>query len=169
MNTIKQLEEALLPVLEMTQIKPDDYLIVSGAAEFLAGLSTRFGDVDVIINNETFRRLKREMYCYSTRDFAGKQCRVIRIGHVDLIEHTGDWFNVPRNSFIQYPIMDDEHLVKWRIEIGRPKDQLRAWQMIHQLDPNYPVQVDLIPRRTEYAGDRSETLKNFTSQLMELV
>lgn len=164
MNTLEQLEKLLPPVLQMTGIKEDEYLIVSGAAEFLAGLGTRFGDVDILISPKTFKRLRGEMFQYAIRDFAGKPTRVIRVGYVDLIEHTGDWFNVPRNPNVQYPIMDDEHLVKWRIEIGRHKDQLRAWQLIHQLRTR-PSSVD---EKTSNENSFNEAFTEFSNMLMAM-
>ena len=37
MNTHKQLNETLLPSLELTGIKNDEYLIVGSAGEFIGG------------------------------------------------------------------------------------------------------------------------------------
>lgn len=165
MNTFQELNTLLPAVLDLASIGDHEYLIVSGAAEYLAGLGNRFGDVDIIIGPHTFNRLLKDMFQFEMKDFAGKPCRVIRVGLVDIIEcEELSWFLAPRNKNITYPILDNEHLIKWRIAIGRDKDQLRAWQMIHQLSPRPSLPDEKVSEVKSF----NQMLTGFTHTLMEM-
>lgn len=169
MNTFQEINTTLPAVLDLTSLGDHEYLVVSGAAEFLAGLGTRFGDIDIIVDPNTFKRLCGNMFQYEIKDFAGKECRIIRIGLVDIIECKDlDWFLAPRNKGVCFPILDDEHLIKWRIAIGRDKDQVRAWQMIHKFTPNSLQQIGMLEQRTPIHGDFHQVLHGFTNTLMEM-
>ena len=167
MNTLKEINTVLQAVLDMTEIARDEYLIVSSAAEYIAGLATRFGDIDIVVTKKTFTRLQKNMFQSTTKDFAGQKTRVIRIGMVDIIElEEEEWLKAPRNQHAIYPILSDVYLIKWRIRIGREKDQLRAWQMIHKLTPKSLQQIDLEPRVIPGAVD--QILFGLSNKLMEL-
>ena len=167
MNTLKEINTVLQSVLDMTEIARDEYLIVSSAAEYIAGLGTRFGDIDIVVTKKTFTRLQKNMFHWTTKDFAGQKIRVIRIGMVDIIELEDEkWLKAPRNQHAIYPILSDVYLIKWRIHIGREKDQLRAWQMIHKLTPKSLQQIDLEPR--VIPGAVNQILFDLSNKLMEL-
>lgn len=129
MNTIEQLSKTLLPALEMTGIKQNEYLIVGSAGEFIAGFAKKFGDVDILVNPETFQRLVDNSFVWYHGDELETTVRIIRIGLLDIIEHHGEWLDKARSDAHNHPILTWNGMVDWRIYMGRPKDQLRAWQL----------------------------------------
>ena len=133
MNKLEQLNRALLPVLDLVKIKSTEYLIIGSAAEFISGFCKSFNDVDIIVSKDVFNRLIDDMFRYELITFAGKNVRRIRVGSVDIIEHYGDWLDRPKHLVTNLPVLGTEDLIEWRIETGRTKDQLRAWQIIHQI------------------------------------
>ena len=44
----------------------------------------------------------------------------------------GDWLEKEKDSTHAYPILSPNNPIEWRLFAGRPKDQLRAWQLIHK-------------------------------------
>lgn len=167
MNTLKEINTALQAVLDMAEITRDEYLIVGSAAEFIADLATRFGDIDIVVTKKTFTRLQKNMFQWTANNFAGQKSRVIRIGLVDIIElEEEEWLKAPRNQHVIYPILNDVYLIKWRISIGREKDQLRAWRMIHKLTTKPLQQIDLEPSMNP--GDVDQILLGLSNKLMEL-
>lgn len=133
MNTHKQLNETLLPSLELTGIKNDEYLIVGSAGEFIGGYVDKFGDVDILVGPETFQRLIDNNFVCVYGDELETPVRIVRIGHLDIIEHHGDWLKAEKDKTYNLPILKCYDLVEWRIQMGRPKDQLKAWQLIHTI------------------------------------
>lgn len=170
MNTLNQLKNTLIPILEMTNLTADDFLIVGSAAEYIAGLGVVFGDVDIYVSPETFKRLTDDNFEYKTKHETNVPTRVIRIGMVDIVEHKGEWLNKPRSLNSELPILDNQHLIKWRIWMGRDKDQLKAWQVIHTIltplqellfsDPPLAVLSSVLPT--------IKILNGYQQQLMDM-
>lgn len=133
MNTLGQLNKTLLPALELTGIRKGEYLIVGSAGEFIGGYVNKFGDVDILVNPETFQRLVDNNFVWYNADEMNTTVRIIRIGLLDIIEHHGDWLKAEKNSTYSLPVLKYYDLVEWRIQMGRPKDQLKAWQLIHTI------------------------------------
>ena len=133
MNKLEQLNRTLLPVLDLVKIESTEYLIVASAAEFISGFCKSFNDVDIIVSEDVFNRLIDDMFQYELITFAGKNVRRIRVGSVDIIEHYGDWLDRPKHLVLDLPVLNTTDLIEWRIQTGRIKDQLRAWQIIHQV------------------------------------
>lgn len=136
MNTIEQLKDTLTPILELTGIEKDEYLIIGSAAEFLAGLGVVFGDVDLYISPKTFKRLVGNHFQYEISHETDTPTKIIRIGMVDIIEHNEDWLEKERNTLVSLPILGNPNLIEWRICTGRQKDQLKAFQLCHRLYSN---------------------------------
>ena len=130
MNTLGQLNKTLLPALELTGIRKGEYLIVGSAGEFIGGYVNKFGDVDILVNPETFQRLVDNNFVWYSADEMNTTVRIIRIGLLDIIEHHGDWLKAEKDSTYSLPVLKYYDLVEWRIQMGRPKDQLKAWQFV---------------------------------------
>lgn len=132
MKTFKELSETLDPVLELTGIS--EYVMMGSAAEFMEDLALSFDDVDILVTTETFNRLKADGY----KVHLNVNRNIIRIGRVDIIEHEEKWikYGVKSSSYTHLNKID---LIEFRIESGREKDQLKAWQMCHQLLQPYYV------------------------------
>ena len=132
MKTLKELSDALDPVLELTGITK--YAMIGSAAEFMEDLALSFGDVDILVTTETFKKLKVDGFKSHLNSEVNRH--ISRIGHVDIIEHDEKWIKYGVGTS-NYPHLNKVDLIEFRIESGREKDQLKAWQMCHQLLQQY--------------------------------
>lgn len=129
--TCFKFEQELNPVISLVSLKPEDYLIIGGAAESMIGFVSCFNDIDIIVSPETFKKLIDLEYVVTNinKPIAN---RSITIGNVDIIEHLGDWIDENNKQMIgKYPVLKFHKMIEIRIAMGRDKDRLRAWELIH--------------------------------------
>ncbi len=170
MNTLEQFKQTLIPVLELTSISHDEYLIIGSAAEFYAGLGVVFGDVDIIVSEETFKKVIGLGLTYVIQHETSTPTRVIRVGLVDIIEHKGEWLNKPRREDLSFPILPNKELIEWRIWMGRPKDQLKAFQLCQHIYASIRSIVLSNPPFSVNTGlsEVEKMIFNFQQRLMEM-
>lgn len=170
MNTLKQLKETLLPILDMTNLSSSKFLIVGSAAEYLANLGVVFGDVDIYVSPETFKRLVDEEFKFEIKHETETPTRVIRIGMVDIIEHKGEWLNKEKTFANDFPVLTQQNMLEWRLWMGRSKDQLKAWQIIRTLYKPLQELLFLNPPLAVLNGviPTIKYLEKFQDRLMEM-
>lgn len=171
MNTFADLVATLDPVLELLGIKKEEYLIIGSAAEYIGGYVEKFGDVDIYVSPETFKRLMGEYFEVTVKTLdCGGSLRVIRVGMVDVIEHEGDWLNCDKDPRSKYPIPNRYGLIENRIQMGRVKDQVKAWQLIHTVYSELRAMAFRDPSLALLASMRTteQTMFDFQTRLMEL-
>lgn len=134
MDKLTEFKETLIPVLSLTNLTNKDYLVVGSAAEFLAGIGISFGDIDLLVSKEIFKRLKDDEFVEIDREIDGKKFSTIRIGMVDIIEDNDNWLIHNPQYHHDFPTLNTVMLVEHRLWIGRKKDQLKAWQLIHHIE-----------------------------------
>lgn len=127
MNKMEDIDKILPAVLEMTDIQFGEYVIVGSAAEFIAGFSKKFRDIDVWVSPEVFKKAMDKGFEYETK----WGTRVINVGCVEIVETDGTILSKPFRKGYSHPILNDIDMIEWRMELGRPKDKVRAWEMAH--------------------------------------
>lgn len=129
--TCFKIEQQLDPVISLVNLTTDDYLIIGSAAESMIGFVSCFNDIDIIVSPKIFKKLIDLDYVVTNinKPIAN---RSITIGNVDIIEHLGDWTDSKNKQMIsKYPVLKYHKMIEIRIAMGRDKDRLRAWELIH--------------------------------------
>lgn len=121
MKTLKELSDALDPVLELTGIS--EYVMMGSAAEFMEDLALSFDDADILVTTETFNRLKADGYKVHLNLNVNRN--IIRIGRVDIIEHEGERIKYGVSTS-NYPHLNKVDLIEFRIESGREKRSIES-------------------------------------------
>ena len=170
MNTLDQLTETLLPALELAGIVEGEYLIIGSAAEFIGGYVDKFGDVDILVSKETFQRLIDDNFEWYYSETVDPKVKIIRIGFLDIISHEGDWLEKEKDSTHAYPILSPNNLIEWRLFAGRPKDQLRAWQLIHKFYAmlRQYLEPDPLPNKLLEIKTIEQNMFDYQTCLMEM-
>lgn len=140
----KQFAE-LNATLEVLGLDHKEFLIVGTAAECLVGLVKPFTDIDVVVSDEVFKRLMGDHFEVSTHGSDSNMVRLIRIGHVKVIEANTDmWLSKFKHMGSGFPTLNTYEMIEWRIWMGRTKDLLRAWELVALLEKSIPVPDNLI-------------------------
>lgn len=129
MNNIEDIHRVLPAALELAAIQPDEYILVGSAAEFIAGFTKDFRNIDIWVPNSVFEKALKQGLEVKTR----YHTRVISIGYVDIFESSTKYFLKPKRENAPYTMLKNMDMIGWRLIMGSPKDKLRVWEITHHL------------------------------------
>ena len=162
---LAKITNSLEPVLKLTGLDRNEYILVGNAAEALVGVVKPFTDVDVLVNTVVFKSLLDEHYEVSVEE-RGCTCtkmRMIRFGNVKIIEARDDqWITKTGDQSNDFPILQLQDMIEWRIWMGRTKDLLRAWELVYLLEES------ITPYDVSVVADHFELCRKYRNRLSKL-